>query len=281
MPALPLPVCEPWYEIEPVTPSLFRISEPHVDVLLRANAWLQLGRDRDLLVDAGNGIAAILPTVQRLRRKPDQPLIAFATHAHQDHAGGLWEFEDRRMHPGDVEALAAPTRLLYAADIGPATRQLILECGGQLPELLIEAVPHRGFDVEGFRPRPTTLTHRVDEGAVLDLGDHRYEVLHLPGHTHGSAGLWERATGTLFSGDAVYATDPLIDTTSTSSIPAYVETMRRLRQLPVSIVRPGHDFSFGRDLLIERCDTYIARRSHLASETVRGPVRSTPASNLL
>lgn len=281
MPAQALPVCEPWYEVEPVTSSLFRISEPHVDVLLRANAWLQLGRERDLLVDAGNGLAAILPTVQRLRRDPDKALVAFATHAHQDHAGGLWEFDDRRIHPADVEELAAPKRLLYAADIGPATRQLVLEAGGQLPELLIEAIPRRDFDLVNFRPRPTTPTRLVEEGSVLDLGDLRYEVLHLPGHTHGSAGLWEPTTGTLFSGDAVYATDPLIDTTPTSSIPAYLETMRRLRQLRVSIVRPGHDFSFGRDLLVERCDSYIARRSLSVSGTEHDAGPSRPASNLL
>ncbi|MGA7846139.1 MAG: MBL fold metallo-hydrolase [Thermoplasmata archaeon] len=261
MTASTLPLCEAWFEVEGVAPGLFRITEPHVDVLLRANAWLQLGRDRDLLVDTLNGIAALLPVVQRLRIDPGKPLLAFATHSHQDHAGGLHEFEERWIHRADAAAAAAPSRLLFRDDVGQATRDLVVEVGGTLPEIMIEAVPSREFDPARFQPPPGIATKTVEEGSVLDLGDRRFEVLHLPGHTHGSAGLWESRTGTLFSGDAVYATDPLIDTTPTSSIPDYLETMRRLRQLPAAVVRPGHDFSFGRELLIERCDGYIARRS--------------------
>lgn len=256
-----LPLCEAWFEVEATAKDLFRYSEPHVDVLLRANAWLQLGRDQDLLVDTGNGIASLLPHVQRFRPDPDKPLIAFATHSHQDHAGGLHEFRDRWIHRADAGAVESPTRLLFRVEIGSATRELVEEVGGAVPEILIEAIPSREFDAFQFRVRPALATRTVEEGTIVDLGNRKFEVLHLPGHTPGSSGLWDSRTGTLFSGDAVYATDPLIDTTATSSIPDYLETMRRLRQLPVRIVRPGHDYSFGRELLIERCDGYIARRS--------------------
>jgi glyoxylase-like metal-dependent hydrolase (beta-lactamase superfamily II) len=269
MTAPALPICESWFEIEPVMPGLFRITEPHFDVLLRANAWLQLGRDRDLLVDTGNGVARLLPTVQRLRPDPGKPLVTFATHSHQDHAGGLYEFPERWIHPADAPETIAPVRLLFRGDIGPDTRQLVTEAGGTVPELLMEAAPSRGFEPTRFRPQPATPTRLVAEGTRLDLGDHQYEVLHLPGHTHGSAGLWEPRTGSLFSGDAVYASDPLIDTAPTSSIPEYLETMRRLRALPVKVVRPGHDYSFGREMLVDRCDGYLARRS--ASVRDRAP----------
>ena len=276
MPPPTLPLCEAWFETEKVAPDLFRITEPHVDVLLRANAWLQLGEDRDLMVDTGNGITRLLPTVQALRPEPGKPLLAFATHSHQDHAGSLHEFRERVIHSADAAAAAAPTRLLFGADVTGATRDLVFEAGGTLPDLLIEAVPTLEFDAARFRPEPAIATQTVSEGTVIDLGDRRYEVLHLPGHTHGSAGLWEARTGTLFSGDAVYATDPLIDTTSTSSIPDYLATMRRLRQLAANVVRPGHDFSFGRELLIERCDGYIARRSAAGSATVHPDKEASP-----
>ncbi|HLY76804.1 MAG TPA: MBL fold metallo-hydrolase, partial [Thermoplasmata archaeon] len=103
-----LPRCEAWFEVEATAPDLMRITEPHVDVLLRANAWLQFGRDKDLLVDTGNGLTAILPLVQRLRRGRTKPLLAFATHSHQDHAGGLHEFEERWIHSADADAAAHP-----------------------------------------------------------------------------------------------------------------------------------------------------------------------------
>ena len=44
----------------------------------------------------------------------------------------------------------------------------------------------------------------IGEGDVIDLGDRAFEVLHLPGHSPGSIGLWDPAAGTLFSGDAIY-----------------------------------------------------------------------------
>jgi glyoxylase-like metal-dependent hydrolase (beta-lactamase superfamily II) len=254
-------LCEAWFELEIAGPGLYRITEPHVDVLLRANAWLLLGREQDLLVDTGNGLTAILPTVHRLRPDPSKPLVAFATHSHQDHAGGLHEFDNRWIHRADADAAASPTRLLFRNDVGVATQQLVADAGGRVPEILIEAVPSREFDALHFEPQPAIATCTVEEGDVIELGDQRFEVLHLPGHTHGSAGLWDSHSGTLFSGDAVYATDPLIDTTPTSSVTEYLRTMRRLIDLPVVVVRPGHDFSFGRQLLIERCRGYIARRS--------------------
>lgn len=269
-----LPLCEAWYEVEIAGKGLFRITEPHVDVLLRANAWLQIGGERDLLVDAGNGFTALLPVIQRLRNDPTKPMLSFATHSHQDHAGGLYEFDERWIHAADAAAAARPGRILFRGDIGEATRQQVIEAGLLLPDLLIEAAPSREFDPDRFLPHPAIATRTVEEGSLVNLGDRTFQVLHLPGHTHGSAGLWEARTGTLFSGDAVYASDPLIDTTPTSSIVEYLETMRRLRQLPVTVVRPGHDYSFGRELLIDRCDGYIARRTapgapHVDSEGPR------------
>jgi glyoxylase-like metal-dependent hydrolase (beta-lactamase superfamily II) len=63
----------------------------------------------------------------------------------------------------------------------------------------------------------------------------------------------------LFSGDAVYD-GPLLDELDGSHVDAYLDTMRRLRALPVTVVHGGHETSFGRDRLIEICDDYLARR---------------------
>jgi glyoxylase-like metal-dependent hydrolase (beta-lactamase superfamily II) len=67
------------------------------------------------------------------------------------------------------------------------------------------------------------------------------------------------ATGTLFSGDAIYD-GPLLDDLPDSDVAAYLSTMRRLRELPVRVVHGGHDPSFGRDRMIEIADAYIAQR---------------------
>jgi len=95
---------------------------------------------------------------------------------------------------------------------------------------------------------------------VIDLGDRRLAVLHLPGHTPGEIGLWEEATGLLFSGDCVYESGILLDELPESNVADYVKSMRRLRDLPVRIVHGGHDDSFGRGRLLELIDEYVARR---------------------
>jgi glyoxylase-like metal-dependent hydrolase (beta-lactamase superfamily II) len=100
----------------------------------------------------------------------------------------------------------------------------------------------------------------LEEGDVVDLGDRSFEVLHLPGHSPGSIGLWEAATGILFSGDAVYDGPLLDELDGCCDIDAYVATMRRLWDLPVTVVHGGHEPSFGRARLVAICDDYLARR---------------------
>ena len=126
-------------------------------------------------------------------------------------------------------------------------------------EALVDALPHSGFDPANFRIQSVAPTLTIDEGDVVDLGDRHFEILHLPGHSFGSVGLWEPRTGTLFSGDAIYD-GPLLDGLEDSDIPSYVETMRRLRELPVNVVHGGHDESFGRERFVEIADASIERR---------------------
>jgi glyoxylase-like metal-dependent hydrolase (beta-lactamase superfamily II) len=99
----------------------------------------------------------------------------------------------------------------------------------------------------------------VEAGDVIELGDRQFSVLHVPGHSPGSIALWEKATGVLFFGDAVYD-GPLVDDAFHSDLPAYLDTMRRLRELPVDVVHGGHFPSFGRERYWQLIDEYIAGR---------------------
>jgi glyoxylase-like metal-dependent hydrolase (beta-lactamase superfamily II) len=89
------------------------------------------------------------------------------------------------------------------------------------------------------------------------LGDRVFEVIHMPGHSPGSMGLWEKASGLLFSGDAIYD-GQLLDSLYHSDVPDYFATLERLRALPVRVVHGGHKPSFGHDRMIEIVDEYIA-----------------------
>ena len=81
----------------------------------------------------------------------------------------------------------------------------------------------------------------------------------MPGHSLGSIARWEERTGVLFSGDAVYH-GPLVDDAFHSNVPDYLESMQRVRALPVEVVHGGHFPSFGRDRYRQLIDEYLAGR---------------------
>ena len=250
-----LPVADPWFVTERVDDTLTLISEPHVHPLLRCNVWHVRGRDRDLVVDTALGLAPLAPVVEH---ELGHPLLAVATHAHADHVGGLHEFAHRAIHEAEAATVAvAGLGTVVSEHFGEAVLAPYRDAGYDIPALMIDAVPPGGMlrVVAEIAPAPATTILR--EGDVVDCGDRAFEVLHLPGHSPGSIGLWEAATGILFSGDAVYD-GPLLDHLDGSDLDAYVATMERLRALPVTVVHGGHEPSFGRDRLVQLCDAYLA-----------------------
>lgn len=149
---------------------------------------------------------------------------------------------------------------IVVADIPEDLRRSFIDAGYSLPdELLINAFPEAGFNPSAYEVPATVPTMIVDDGDVIDLGDRAFEVLHLPGHSPGSIGLWEEAAGILFSGDALYD-GPLLDEIPGSDIGDYIATMERIRALPVEVVHGGHDPSFGRVRMLELTDDYLTRR---------------------
>lgn len=254
-----LPVADRWFEIKRISDDITLLWEPHVVPLMRCNIWHVRGRDRDLMIDTGMGIASLRDAARHLLRKK---VTAVATHTHTDHVGGHHEFEHTLVHEIEADNLRAPrgNATLLASVMGEAAIQRYRDAGYPFDGDLITALPHVGYDLSSYTVRAATVSELVQEGNMVDLGDRQFEVLHLPGHSPGSIGLWEAASGTLFSGDAIYD-GPLLDHGAGADIPAYVRTMQRLRSLPVSVVHAGHDPSFGRDRLMQLVDAYLAKRS--------------------
>ena len=149
---------------------------------------------------------------------------------------------------------------LYREDMDPATVKCIEDSGYRIAECLIDALPRPGYDARAYHVEPARPTRVVEEGDEVSIGNRRFAVMELPGHSPGSIGLWEAATGTLFSGDAAYD-GPLLDMLPESDIAAYCRTMERLLDLPVSVVHAGHDPSFGRDKLVAMCRDYLDRHA--------------------
>ncbi|HUN73985.1 MAG TPA: MBL fold metallo-hydrolase [Steroidobacteraceae bacterium] len=253
-----LKVADRWFEWERLADDVTRIWEPHVIRVEQCNIWHVRGRERDLLIDTGMGIASLRTAAQEIF---DKALTAVATHTHLDHVGSLHEFGDRIVHEAEAEELvrASGNFSMLRQDHPVEFISALERAGYEVGPSFITALPHADFDLRHFERPSAPPTRCVSEGDVIDLGDRVFEVLHLPGHSPGSIGLWEAASGILFSGDAIYD-GPLLDEIAGSHIPDYLSTMRRLESLPARIVHAGHDPSFGGARLRQLAREYLERR---------------------
>lgn len=257
-------IADRWFDRRRVDDDITLLWEPHVDPLIRCNIWHVRGRDADLLIDTGMGIVSLRAAAADLF---DKPLTAVATHAHYDHIGSLHEFDSRAIHRDEAQALldGSDWGALRREDFSADMIDYLDRIGYPVPAQLLTAYPHEDFDPAGYRTPTARATRLLEEGDRIDLGSRSFEVLHLPGHSPGSIGLWEAASATLFSGDAVYD-GPLLDELPGSDIAAYLGTVARLRQLPVRVVHGGHDPSFDRERLLTLLDDYersVERRAPL------------------
>ena len=255
-PARRLLPADPWFAVERHPDGILRIWEPHVSRLLRANMFLVRGRDRDLLVDAGMGVASLR---RFLDRYAQETVVLVVTHGHADHVGSAAEFDEILVYPAEAGLLENPSPdwTLDFAEYPAALRAQLEAAGFDMGGFAIAATPWPGYDPAEWCITPAAPTGHLDEGDVIDLGDRRLVVLHLPGHTPGSIGLWEEETATLIGGDAIYD-GLIIDTLPESDRGAYVGTMRRLLELDARVVHGGHRESFGPEKLTRIAEDYIA-----------------------
>lgn len=222
--------------------TLVAYTEPFLNDYFRANFYHLKGRDLDLIVDLGMGLAPLTPA---LDLTPGKPVLAVATHIHADHVGSLFEFADRAGPKAEAEAFAPMDDHWTFADEFRAMDEPVLR------------LPSPGWRVEDYRIEPAPLTRILDEGDRIDVGDRTFTVLSLPGHSPG-IGLYDERDGLLFSGDAIYD-DTLIDDMWCSDREDYRATMRRLLELPVRVAYGGHGASFGQARLREIAQGYLDR----------------------
>jgi len=234
-------MAEDWYKVDSYSDGVTLLLETQHNVDMRCNIWHVRGRDRDLVVDTGLGLKPLAPEIAKLS---DRPVVAFCTHSHYDHSGGLHEFEERLGHADEADCYANPTRDNIVAT-------------GFFDSSQIKDPPFPGFVAEEWCITPAPLTRAVTDGDVIDLGDRVFRVLHVPGHSPGSVALWEEDSGLLFTGDALYDGD-LIDDLYHSVPESLRESHERMRELPVRVVHGGHAESFDKDRMNLIIDEYLA-----------------------
>lgn len=228
------------YKVWTISDRVSLIQETGVANFMRCNIWHIRGRDYDLVVDTGMGLD---PLKHWVMQQTDRPIKAIVTHSHFDHSGCLHEFEVRLGHRLEADILANPTNSGMVYD-GPWTRIEI-----------VDQKQHPVYSPQTYQVKAAPLTGYLDEGDVLDLGDVAYQILHLPGHSPGSIGLWDLKSKTLFCGDALYDGE-LLDNLYHSDKGTYLETLQRIELLGPDIFHAGHFPSFGPERMASIINAY-------------------------
>ena len=104
----------------------------------------------------------------------------------------------------------------------------------------------RGFCQTQYGLKPGAFKFQVHRklqgGETLDLGDTTWEIIHIPGHSMGSIGLYHRSLKILIPGDVVYA-DYAIGRFDLHGADAseLKKSLLKLAEKEVNILLPGHN----------------------------------------
>lgn len=245
-------VANRWFEIKRIDPALSLITEPHLSVAVQRNVWHVRGRSRDLLVDSGSGLSSLRAGCGHLFRSP---VTTIATHAHREQVGCHQEFKDCWAHKMEV-CESAELNVTYPHAPPEFAAQGNKLTPVDLGAFVTGALPLEGIDLYAWPQISVKVSRTLEEGDVVDLGDRAFEVLHLPGYTPGSIGLWDRESGVLFSGAALYE-ELCAQNRESCVMDRWLRTLLRLRELPVSVVYPGRYTAFTRPAMVARIDNIL------------------------
>ncbi len=214
---------------------------PHV-IEMNHQAGQRLGCNVYLIYDGPDwalidiGYDDTVEEIVELIRQLDFPLSAcrtvIATHADVDHVQGL----------AQVKALFKTTATGHPLAAQPLAQGDAVHTFAKIP----------AQDIDLEMP-PVTLDRLVEDGDVIEVGSLRLEVWHTPGHTDSQLAF--RLGNLLFSGDNIYRDGCVgaIDAHHGSDIPAFIESLERIRQSDVEWLLPSHGPIFRKDdALLER-----------------------------
>jgi glyoxylase-like metal-dependent hydrolase (beta-lactamase superfamily II) len=140
------------------------------------------GSMQAVVVDPGGDVDQILSAIDEAGVSVER---IWLTHGHLDHAGGATELQET----------------LRARSGGPAS--VPIEGPDQRDEFLLQSLEAQGRSY-GFAMRNVAVDRWLHEGDGVALGEHRFDVLHCPGHTPGHVVFVNRVARFALVGDVLF-----------------------------------------------------------------------------
>jgi hydroxyacylglutathione hydrolase len=178
-------------------------------------------------VGAGMGAAAIIENVRRDGFDPARIRHVILTHGHGDHAGGA----------ARMRGMLGGPAIYASGGIADALRR------ADEKAISLEAAKLAGIYPMDYRMEPCAIDHELEEGATISVGDVVLTVFDTPGHSDGHVSLLMEDSGNrmLFAGDVIFfGGKVLLQNIHDCRLDALIDSLRKLRQLDVTSLLPGH-----------------------------------------
>jgi len=188
----------------------------------------------DTIIDSGTGFnfTRLRDVFKILKIDMKDVKQIINTHGHFDHVGGNGYFLNAKImiHKSDAEIIENADEELAAADF---------------------------FD---GKMHPHEVGRKLEHGEKVTAGPLELEVIHTPGHTHGSICLFAKKDSLLFTGDLIFKSGIGRTDFANSDPNLMTSSLEKIKSLPVKQVLPGHGEVFDKNTLVKTvnvCEDYL------------------------
>jgi glyoxylase-like metal-dependent hydrolase (beta-lactamase superfamily II) len=239
-----------------------------------ADLWIFLGAKEHVLFDTG--VAGTLgkdvaPALAGLGHSADSVVTVVVSHCDVDHCGDVGNITKVFSHATTV-AHAADAEAMGDWEIFRTKRgqEFSRNWGFDEPQETVEWMR------EMFAPGEIDTVLEGDSSLTMDDG-RELEILHLPGHTLGHLGIFDRSHGVLAISDAILGSAvPLADGSPSfpptyRHVDTYIATIARVRELEPDLLLTAHYGDFTGDELVtflDQSEAFVHRLEGIVRETV-------------
>ncbi|MBT6447439.1 MAG: MBL fold metallo-hydrolase [Flavobacteriaceae bacterium] len=210
-----------WFHVYKTHNNVYSIVEPYQ--YQESISHLIIGENKALLFDTGIGLIPIRPIIKKIT---NLPIIVLHSHTHFDHVGGNWEFSDVR---------AIETSYTKANMNGFENKRI----GQDFTDDSFCKDPPKNIDLNNIYTKEWKASSYIKNKDIIDLGNRKIEILHVPGHTPDALALLDKQQGLLFTGDTYYNAELWLYVPETN-LDNYQNSIDRLVQIESKV-----DYIFG------------------------------------